>query len=105
MIPGVTNFPAPSTTTASDGAARLVPTAAIFPSRSRTAPFEIDGPAAVITVTLRISVVRDGNGLYVLGNGSALGTDTAPGPGPVGFAAAGCAALAVGGWVAWVGGV
>ena len=38
------------------------------------------GPAAVKTVTLVISVGAEGNGVYVLGKGSAFGTDRAPGP-------------------------
>lgn len=37
------------------------------------------GPAAVMIVALRISVGRDGNGVYVLGNGLAKGTDVDPG--------------------------
>ena len=82
MMPGVMYLPVPSTTTASDGAVRFAPTAAIFPSRSSTDAFEIVGPAAVITVAFRISVVRDGNGRYVLGNGSAFGAETPPRPGP-----------------------
>jgi hypothetical protein len=36
------------------------------------------GPAAVRTVTFRITVARDANGRYVLGKGFALGTDSAP---------------------------
>jgi hypothetical protein len=32
-------------------------------------------------VALRITVVFDGNGVYVLGKGSAFGTDNAPSPG------------------------
>src|SRR5688572_15869829 len=92
MSPGVTNLPAPSMITASVGAARLAPTPAILPSRRSTAPFWIVGPAAVITVTFRISVVRDGNGRYVLGKGSALGDDTAPAPGAERLAAVVCCA-------------
>src|ERR1044072_2930677 len=80
-IPGVTYLPVPSITTASGGALTAVPTAAIFPSRSNTEPFTIVGPAAVIIVTLRISVARRGKGLYVLGNGSAFSIDAPPGPG------------------------
>lgn len=34
-------------------------------------------------VALRIIVVRDGNGVYVLGNGFARGTDVEPGSGAV----------------------
>ncbi len=34
-------------------------------------------------VAFRISVVRDGNGVYVLGNGLAKGTDVEPGSGAV----------------------
>jgi hypothetical protein len=37
-----------------------------------------------MTVALRISVVRDGKGRYVLGNGFAFGAETAPGPGDPG---------------------
>ena len=78
MIPGVTYLPVPSITTASLGAVTLAPTAAILPSRSSTLPFRIVGPAAVRMVTLRMSVVRDGKGLYVLGNGLSFGTETPP---------------------------
>jgi len=78
MMPGVTYLPVPSITTASPGALTFAPTAAILPSRSRTLPFRIVGPAAVRMVTLRMSVVRDGKGLYVLGNGLSFGTDTPP---------------------------
>jgi hypothetical protein len=44
------------------------------------APFLISGPAAVRRLTFRITVVREGKGTYVLGNGSALGVDVAPRP-------------------------
>src|SRR5687767_537387 len=81
-MPGVMYFPAPSITTASAGASTVAPTAAIFPFCMRIAPFLISGPAAVRMLTLRISVVRDGNGAYVLGNGSAFGADIAPRPTP-----------------------
>jgi hypothetical protein len=37
------------------------------------------GPAAVMMVALRMSVGRDGNGLYVLANGLSFGRDTDPG--------------------------
>ena len=40
-----------------------VPTSAIFPSRRSTEPFVIVGPAPVMIVALRISVVRRGKGL------------------------------------------
>src|ERR1043166_3857666 len=83
MIPGVTYLPVPSITTASAGAVIDVPTAAIFPLRNSTEPFAIEGPAAVMIVALRISVVRLGNGLYVLGKGFAFGDDVPPGPGGV----------------------
>src|SRR5687767_13124875 len=46
ISPGVTYLPVPSTTTASEGAARLAPTATIFPSLRSTEPFWIVGPAA-----------------------------------------------------------
>jgi len=52
-----------------------------FPSRSRTLPFGIVGPAAVITVAFRMSVGREAKGAYVLGNGSAFGVEIAPAPG------------------------
>ena len=41
---------------------RSCPTAAILPSRSRTLPLRMRGPAAVRIVTLRMTVVRDGEG-------------------------------------------
>lgn len=81
MIPGVTYLPVPSITTASAGAVTEVPTATILPSRSRIEAFCIVGPAAVIIVAFLISVVCDGNGTYVLGNGFAFGSDSAPIPG------------------------
>src|SRR3954447_7794229 len=65
MIPGVTHFAVASITTASAGAFTVCPTAATLPSRSRIDPCSIGGPAAVRIVASRISVVRDGNGLYV----------------------------------------
>src|SRR5690348_8583542 len=80
MIPGVTNLPVPSMTTASAGASTDAPTAAIFPSRSRIAPLWTAGPAAVRIVTLRMTVGFDGRGWYVLGNGSAFGVEVAPSP-------------------------
>src|ERR1700686_1984422 len=83
MMPGVTYLPAPSMTIASAGALTAAPTAAIFPFWSRIAPFRIIGPAAVRMLTLRITVGREGNGVYVLGNGSAFGVDVAPSPAPV----------------------
>jgi hypothetical protein len=44
------------------------------------APFLIIGPAAVRMLTLRMTVVREGKGAYVLGNGSAFGVDADPRP-------------------------
>src|SRR5688572_28112110 len=82
MIPGVRYFPAPSITSASAGASTVAPTAAIFPFCMRIAPFLIKGPAAVRMLTFRITVIRDGKGTYVLGNGSALGAEVAPRPIP-----------------------
>ena len=57
MMPGVTNFPVPSTTwsVASGGAATSRPTATILPSRSRTDAFGSSWPAPVRTVAFRIS--------------------------------------------------
>src|SRR5579863_826637 len=83
MIPGVTYRPCPSITTASGGASTDAPTAMIFPSRSRIDASCITGPAAVRIVAPRITVVRDANGVYVLGNGFAFGTDSMPGSGVV----------------------
>src|SRR6476620_5471444 len=80
MMPGVTYFPAPSITSASAGALTVAPTAATLPFCRRIAPFRISGPAAVKMLTLRITVVRDGKGTYVLGNGSALGVEVPPRP-------------------------
>src|SRR5688572_32726761 len=80
-MPGVNTLPRPSMTSASCGALTVVPTAAILPSRSRTLPFRMVGPAAVMIVTSRINVARDAGATYVLGKGSALGADTAPAPG------------------------
>src|SRR5687768_8265168 len=93
MIPGVTYLPRPSMTSASVGALTVVPTAAILPSRSSTLPFRMVGPAAVMMVTSRMSVARATGATYVLGNGSALGADTAPAPG-AGLLVSGRAAVA-----------
>src|SRR5690349_16113685 len=79
-MPGVSHLPCPSITTASDGASTLAPTLTIFPSRMSSAPLRMTGPAAVRMLTLRTTVVREGKGRYVLGNGSAFGVDSAPGP-------------------------
>src|SRR3970282_2000740 len=84
MTPGVTYFPVPSTTWASEGTVTLAPTATILPSRSRMVPLGIAGPVAVRMVALRMATGPDGTGRYVLGNGSAFGADTAPAPGGVG---------------------
>src|SRR3954471_18682644 len=65
MMPGVTHLPLASITTASAGALTVCPTAATLPSWRRIAPRSITGPAAVRMVALRITVVRDGSGLYV----------------------------------------
>src|SRR5688572_11945507 len=81
MMPGVTYLPAPLMTIASAGALTLAPTATIFPPCMRIAPFGIVGPAAVSIVTFRMTVGRDAYGTYVLGNGSAFGTLSAPAPG------------------------
>src|ERR1700688_2182977 len=82
MIPGVTYLPVPSMTSApSAGGATFAPTATILPLRKRIEPLRITGPAAVSRVTLRISVARLGNAVYVDGYGSASGRETAPGPG------------------------
>src|SRR6266542_1125029 len=80
MIPGVTYLPVPSMTTASDGASTVAPTAVILPFCTRTLPFRIVGPAAVMMLTLRMTSVRDGKGTYVLGKGSAFGRETPPRP-------------------------
>src|SRR5215218_7193470 len=78
MMPGVTYLPVPSSTMASVGAVTLVPTSAILPSRRSRLPPRMVGPAAVRIVTLRINVGRDANGRYVLGKGSAFGSETPP---------------------------
>src|SRR2546423_13757699 len=80
MIPGVTYLPAPSITSASAGASTVAPTPGFAPCGMRIAPFLISGPAAVRMLTFRITVVREGKGAYVLGNGSAFGVDIAPRP-------------------------
>src|SRR5687768_16601390 len=69
MMPGVTHLPLASITVASAGALTVTPTASTLPLCSSTEPFWMVAPAAVSTVALRMSVVRDGNGLYVDGNG------------------------------------
>src|SRR5688572_31972968 len=80
MIPGVTYFPAPSITVAPCGMATVGPTATIFPSAIEIMPLVIVGPAAVITLTFRITSGADAKRVYVLGNGSSFGLDTAPRP-------------------------
>ena len=67
MTPGVTHFPLASIATASAGALTLCPTATTLPSCSRIDPRSMTGPAAVRMVALRITVARDGRGLYVEG--------------------------------------
>src|SRR5689334_19210791 len=79
MIPGVRYLPVPSITIASAGTETVVPTLTIFPSRMSKEPSWITGPAAVRMVTCVMSVGLDGNGLYVLGNGSAFGRESNPG--------------------------
>src|SRR5436190_4197588 len=81
MSPGVTTLPVPSMIAASAGASTVAPTAAIRPSRTSTAPSRIDGPAAVITVTLRMTNGCEAGALYVDGNGSSFGRDVPPRPG------------------------
>ena len=63
-------------------------------------PFLIEGPAAVIRVTLRITSGADAVRTYVLGNGSAFGAETPPGP--VGAAESVLAAAALAGVGAWL---
>src|SRR5579883_719797 len=95
MMPGVTYLPVPSITTASAGAAICEPTATTLPSRIRSEASCSAGPAAVRIVACWMTVTREGKGVYVLGNGSALGTESAPGPGAgVGPAPPGDAAAA-----------
>jgi hypothetical protein len=93
MIPGVTYFPAPSITVAPAGIATVGPTATIFPSAIEIMPFVIVGPAAVMRFTFRMTSGADENRVYVLGNGSSFGLETAPRPvaGTLSFATgAGC---------------
>jgi hypothetical protein len=100
--PGVTYLPPASITTAPAGASTLCPTEAILPSRISTAPPRITGPAAVRIVAFRMSIAGAGTGWYVLGNGSALGSDTAPRPTPPGDVVAGAAAPCPAGCVACI---
>src|SRR5713226_2258111 len=81
MMPGVTYLPAASITSASAGALTVAPTCATAPSSRRIAPPRMSGPAAVRMFALRITTGRDGNRVYVLGNGSAFGWDRPPRPG------------------------
>ena len=55
MMPGDTNLPVPSTTSAPAGTATFAPTAAIFPPRSTIVPFWIVPLVAVRMVALRIA--------------------------------------------------
>lgn len=82
--------------TASGGASTDAPTATIFPLRSRIDASCIAGPAAVRIVAPRMTVVRDVNGVYVLGKGFAFGTDSMPGSGIVSAAVAGLPAATPG---------
>src|SRR6187397_559056 len=68
-------------TISSAGASTCVPTAAILPSWTSTAPPRIAGPAAVITVTLRMTIGFDAGAWYVEGKGSSFGDDRPPRPG------------------------
>src|SRR5690348_18005015 len=67
MIPGVTYFPVPSTTTASAGAVTAAPTATIRPSLNRIEPLAISSPAAVMIVAFLITTGGLGCRLYVDG--------------------------------------
>src|SRR3569833_1804704 len=77
MMPGVTNFPLPSITTAPAGAPRCCPTALILPSTISTSLVPISLSVAVRTVAPRISVGWEGRRLYVEGKLS-LGNWSAP---------------------------
>src|SRR5437868_4585887 len=96
MMPGVRYLPEPSTTRASAGGVTVVPTCAIRPFTSTTDPLRIVGPAAVMIVTLRITVGRDAKGRYVLGKGSALGAERPPAPALPGRPAASRRAVSAG---------
>src|SRR4029079_457854 len=80
IIPGVTYLPLPSITVAPAGTVALGPTATIFPSATAIIPFLIVGPAAVMMLTLRMTRGGAAMRVYVLGNGSAFGTEIPPGP-------------------------
>src|SRR6185503_11296582 len=69
-------------TTAPGGVSTVAPTARIFPSANAIAPLRIVGPAAVMMLTFRITYGADDVRMYVLGNGSAFGSDVEPGPLP-----------------------
>ena len=60
MTPGVSTLPRASMTVASEGASTDAPTAAIFPSRTSTAPLGMVGPAAVMMVTFRMTYADAG---------------------------------------------
>ncbi len=62
MRPGVTYLPLPSTTRAPSGTGTSVPTESIVRLRSRTSPFSIVSPAAVMTVAFRMTVGSAGSG-------------------------------------------
>ena len=57
MMPGITNIPSASITSAPAGTSTLAPTSAIFPSRIRIAPGDRIPPVTVSTVAPRITVV------------------------------------------------
>ncbi len=70
MMPGVTNFPEPSTTFTPAGiAVSAPPTLLILPPDMNTTPLSILPPSPSYTVTLRITVETPGYALYVDGNG------------------------------------
>ena len=57
MMPGITNIPSASMTSAPSGTATLAPTSAIFPSWISTAPGDRIPSVTVSTVAPRITVV------------------------------------------------
>jgi hypothetical protein len=63
MIPGVTNFPCPSITTARGGSGTLAPTATILPSCIRIEASAYSLSVPVRMVAPRMMVGRDGSGL------------------------------------------
>src|SRR5262249_19512775 len=66
MMPGDTNRPVPSTTSAPPGTGTLVPTAAIFPARSTIVPFWIV-PRVAVRIVAPVIATTSGERVWACG--------------------------------------